>query len=315
MKEAFIVGTRPSYIQLKAYLEIEHIDLRDVILINTGQHYDPNMAGDIIQQLGLKFDHSLGCKSQGDWMSVTPGLQALLEEHKVELAYVFGDTDSAYYAAFAIQTCGHGRSRGPKLVHVEAGLRCKRDIPEEENRIMIDRIADARICPTDYALANLWDEGLMTGNTIGHNYKLEYFNLVKHRAIPVLSVSLDGYHLLTLHRQENVNDAKILEQLINSFTDSKLRVVFPCHPRTRKNLPEKIPQQIQLMDPQDYFHFLGLLQGAQKVFTDSGGVQLEANEIDKPTFVLREVTEWTHTLAENVRLVGRDGDKICSEVE
>jgi UDP-N-acetylglucosamine 2-epimerase (non-hydrolysing) len=97
-------------------------------------------------------------------------------------------------------------------------------------------------------------------------------------------------------------------------------VVFPVHPRTRKcllanGLWDRLPSNIRVIEPLSYLDMLRIMSSAEKIVTDSGGMQKEAYMLRVPCITVRDTTEWTETVDDgwNV-LVGNDTSKLADEI-
>ena len=218
-----------------------------------------------------------------------------------------------------------------KVGHVEAGLRSyDRQMPEEINRILADHCSDYLFAPTEKAKSILLGEGIpeqkifVTGNTI---VDAVYQNLQiaseKGNALDNLHLKPKEYFLVTLHRQENVDNrtrfTSILEGLERVAEKFQQPIVYPIHPRARSRMSEfdLASKKINLIDPVDYLSFLQLETNARLVLTDSGGVQEEACILRVPCVTLRDNTERPETIevGSNI-LAGASPDKIleCTEL-
>ncbi|MFC2048566.1 non-hydrolyzing UDP-N-acetylglucosamine 2-epimerase, partial [Chloroflexota bacterium] len=203
-------------------------------------------------------------------------------------------------------------------------------MPEEINRILADHCSDYLFAPTEKAKRILQGEGIpeerifVTGNTIVDTI-YQNLEIAKEQgdALNTLGLSPKEYFLVTLHRQENVdNQARItsilkgLDRLANEF---RLPVVYPVHPRAQKmiNKFKLRPESLRLIDPLDYLSFLQLESLARLILTDSGGIQEEACILGNPCVTLRDNTERPETIevGSNI-LAGASPDKIleCSKV-
>jgi UDP-N-acetylglucosamine 2-epimerase (non-hydrolysing) len=215
---------------------------------------------------------------------------------------VQGDTNTVLAGALAASKLGI------KVGHVEAGLRSyDRSMPEELNRVVADHLSDYLFAPTEAARGNLLREGIedrkisVTGNTIVDAVN-QNLRLTEALNLPEPEPPGD-YFLLTLHRQENVDDKGRLGSIMKGLALVSERlgkpILYPAHPRARKRLLEfgiQIDSRIRLMDPQDYLAFLRLEKCAALILTDSGGVQEEACILGVPCVTLRENTERPETL-------------------
>jgi UDP-N-acetylglucosamine 2-epimerase (non-hydrolysing) len=218
---------------------------------------------------------------------------------------------------------------GVKVAHVEAGLRSRdRTMPEEINRLLTDQIADLLFTPSHDADENLLAEGIpgerirFVGNVMIDSLQK---NLSVARALPTreqLGVAGSDYALLTLHRPSNVDMrdsfARILDALESIST--RLPIVFPVHPRTKKTIAElglservESMKELRMVEPLGYLDFLNLSSSARLVLTDSGGIQEETTALGIPCITLRENTERPITveMGTNV-IVGTDTSKIIS---
>ncbi len=322
MKISIILGTRPEIIKMSSIInECEKLKL-DYFILHTGQHYSHNMNGTFFQQLQLpEPKYNLGVESGShaeQTGKILMGVERILQEEKPDVVLLEGDTNTVLAGALAASKLGI------KVGHVEAGLRSfDKTMPEEINRILTDHCSDYLFVPTPGAKQNLLKEGIsqrmifVSGNTIV-DVLLSCSELLKDTDfIEQLDLRYKNYLLVTVHRQENVDNmdkfARILEGLQKVQQEFHLPLVYPLHPRSRKKMKEfKIEAKgIKLMDPIDLFSFLKLEAGAKLCFTDSGGVQEEACVLGVPCVTLRDNTERPETLevGSNV-LAGTDPLKI-----
>lgn len=219
----------------------------------------------------------------------------LLQDTKPSLLVVYGDTNSTLAGALAAK-----RTR-TKVVHIEAGLRSfDLRMPEERNRIMIDQVSDYLMCPTTLSREYLAFEGIKGSISVTGNLIVDVCRKFSKIQKPRRTDLPDEYLLLTLHRAENVDDAESLRKLRTRLSEiPDYKVVFPIHPRTRKNLllhNIDLPPNVITIDPVGYLDFLQLLKGCMLVLTDSGGVQEEAVILRKPCITLRHTTERWETV-------------------
>ena len=151
-------------------------------------------------------------------------------------------------------------------------------------------------------------------DTIKQNLKVA---LSKSTIIADFKLGNEEYNLLTLHRNYNVDDTKILEHLLSALGKLDEKIIFPVHPRTRKMLAESylVPGNIQMTDPQGYLDFIALENSAKRIITDSGGIQKEAYILKKPCITLRSETEWVETVKEKWNLlIDPKNKKIASKI-
>ncbi len=319
-----VVGARPQFIKaatISRIIKEQYADSIEEIIVHTGQHYDQNMSDIFFKEMQIPSPtHSLniGGKSHGEMTGeMLIKMEALLLQEKPDIVLVYGDTNSTLAGALAAS-----KLHIP-VAHVEAGMRAfNKRIPEEVNRVLTDHITSHFFCTTDEPANNLRNEGLNKGihivGDVMYDAVLFYRKIMKPTAI-VQSLPKDFY-LVTTHRQENTDIKENLSAIFKALTElSKQKiVVFPMHPRTRKyidNYGITIPEGITLLDPVGYFDMLYLLENASLVLTDSGGLQKEAYYFNKPAVIMRDQTEWTELVENDVaKLTGADTDKILDAV-
>lgn len=296
MKIISVVGARPQFIKLGP-LSRELRKHHEEIIIHTGQHYDTEMSDLFFEQLEIPepdINLEVGSGKHGAQTGkMLDGIEIEIERIKPDLVLSFGDTNST------LATCLAASKLKVPSLHIEAGLRSfNRSMPEEINRVVADHTADLLFAPTPEALRHLEREGLKDRTILTGDIMVDSVEFVQ-QMIGESKYAGEKYYLLTLHRPYNVDEPKNLKRLFNSFSKLEQRVVFPVHPRTRNIINQnslKIPEQIELIEPQGYIEFQGLLKHAQKVITDSGGLQKEAFIAGKPCITLRPETEWVETV-------------------
>jgi UDP-N-acetylglucosamine 2-epimerase len=316
-----IVGARPQFIKL-APLSAALLGLHEEIIVHTGQHYDYQMSEKIFLDLGIrKPDIHLEIKPGNPTSQITQMmlmLESAMQKLKPNIVIVFGDTNSTFAGAVT------AAKLNIPIIHIEAGLRSyNKAMPEEINRIIADHVAKYLFAPTQTAMDILAKEGLaenrfFTGDimvdTVKNNLQVA---LSKSAIINDLYLANDQYNLLTLHRNYNVDDAKILEHLLDELAELNEKIIFPVHPRTKKTLGDSysVPKNIQLTDPQGYLDFIALENSAKRIITDSGGIQKEAYILKKPCITLRTETEWVETVDEKWNLlINPSENNIASKI-
>ncbi len=291
-KIILIAGTRPNFMKIAPL--IKH--LKNYKIIFTGQHYGI-MAQDFSN---LKIDYNLDLKTSDTQLMVDKIVPILIKE-KPDLVIVVGDVNSSLAGALAAWT------QNIKLAHVEAGLRSfDKTMPEEENRIEIDKISDYLFVPEPAGVKNLKAEGItknvfLVGNTM------------------IDTLHKEDYAVLTLHRPSNVDtlqSATHISKIIKKIS-KKIKIIFPTHPRTAKNLVKfNLGFACEYSDPLPYPEFVKLMKGAKFVLTDSGGLQEETTYLNIPCLTLRENTERPITIEKGTNvLCGLDEKKILKEVD
>lgn len=321
MKIFSIVGARPQFIKL-APLSSALSGLHEEIIVHTGQHYDYAMSEKIFIDLGIREpDIHLEINAGSPTSQITQMmlmLESAMCKFKPDLIIVFGDTNSTFAGAMI------AAKLNIPIVHIEAGLRSyNRSMPEEINRIVTDHVSKYLFAPTQTAVDILKKEGLenstfFTGDIMVDTMKSNLeISLQKSSVINDLKLQDKKYNLLTLHRNYNVDDTKVLEHLLNELGELGEKIIFPVHPRTRKMLADNysVPANIKMKDPQGYLDFISLEYSAEKIITDSGGIQKEAYILKKPCITLRSETEWVETVEEKWNLLINPSEKnIASKI-
>jgi len=304
-------------------------DAIEPMLVHTGQHYDEKMSDLFFRQLGIpEPDINLGVGSGSHAVQTAEIMKAfepVVLENEPDAVLVVGDVNSTI-------ACGLVAVKlGAKLIHVEAGLRSgDRSMPEEINRILTDSISDLLFCTEQSGVDNLIKEGIAQEkiHLVGHvMIDTLLRNLEKARESKIMSQlkdqvcpNGDEYALLTLHRPSNVDDPVTFSRILDALevVQKDMPILFPIHPRTRKNLAALGMQNrmdslenVHLLDPIGYLDFLKLNSCAKVVFTDSGGIQEETTVLRVPCITLRENTERpvTAEIGSN-QIVGTDPDRI-----
>jgi len=323
-----IVGARPQFIKAAAVSRFLRVHAEEV-LVHTGQHYDEKMSEIFFTELGIpKPDHNLEIGSGGHGAQTGAMLMAierLLVAKKPDWVLVYGDTNSTLAGALA--AC----KLGIPVAHVEAGLRSyNRTMPEEHNRVLTDHCSDLLLCPTRTAVDNLAKENVIRGVHVVGDTMLDMVRAFSGRAkeqstiLDRLELQEKKFLLATLHRPYTVDDVHVLSSVLESFVSLGETVVFPVHPRTRKNLETRAPEllkqltksKIRLIDPVGYLDMLRLEQSARLIMTDSGGVQKEAFFLAVPCITLRPETEWVETSQSGWnRVIGTDPSRIKDAVQ
>ena len=187
-------------------------------------------------------------------------------------------------------------------------------MPEEINRILTDHISTLLFCPNQNAVNLLAKEGIKKGvfnsGDIMYDTFLKFSNLNEKINKKLSSQNLP-YILTTIHRQENTNNKEKLISIFNSLEkiNNKTKIIFPMHPRTYEKLKKlNISTKIEFIKPVGYLSMLALLNSAEIVITDSGGLQKEAFFAKKKCITVREETEWTELIEINVNCLSSPAD-------
>ncbi len=279
-KVAVVLGTRPELVKLAELIRLLGPAAR---VVHTGQHYDDALSGAFLDELGLpEPEYLTGVGGRPRAVQVGSALAALdgLFAADPPLAVVVqGDTNAALSGALV------ANARSIPLIHVEAGLRSHdRSMPEEHNRVVIDRLADVLCAATPENRALLLAEGVaderieVTGNTVVEAVR-DHLPPARERArlLGGLGLTADAYVLATVHRPENTDDPAVLAAVLGELAalSRTLPVVLPLHPRTRTRIDaaglRPLLDGLTVIDPTSYGTFLALAREAALLVSDSGG--------------------------------------------
>lgn len=321
-KVGVVLGTRPGIIKMAPIIRKLQEREASFFTLHTGQHYSESMDGTFFVDLDLpnpehRLEEPAGSQLHGEQTAaMLVGSERVFLEERPRVVLVGGDANTSLAAALA------ARKLHIAVGHVESGLRSYDwRMPEEHNRVIIDHIADVLFAPSDNAKGNLEREGVrgrieVVGNTIVESVRQgRDLAMARSTILDDLDLVDDQYLLMTLHREENVDDPDqlslmmdVLETLPERFG---LPVVLPAHPRTRRRLEEfgllaraSRIEGLRVAPAVGYLDFLRLLQSARLLLTDSGGAQQEACIVGVPTVVLRDVTEWVEGVQVGAIFVG-----------
>lgn len=323
-----VVGARPNFVKVAPVIHaLQRLGAVRVKVLHTGQHYDESLAGSFLERLGfppVNFALGVGSGTHAEQTAaVMIGVERVLSENSFAGVLVAGDVNSTMAAALAAV------KMGVSVAHLEAGLRSgDREMPEETNRIVTDRVADLLLCHCEEAVENLVREGVapqqieLVGNTMIDSL----FDLLpvaeRSTALDRLGLDRRGFVLVTLHRPSLVDDAERLEGVLAVLRGlaRRLPVVLPLHPRTQARLAARdgALEGLVALEPLDYLDFIALEEAARMVITDSGGVQEETSALGVPCITYRTTTERPVTITHGTnRLVGVDADALgraCEEM-
>ena len=330
LKVINVVGARPNFMKVApivAAMKRRPASFQPLV-VHTGQHYDSAMSDSFFRDLDLpQPDTHLGVGSASHAVqtaSVMERFEPVVVSEKPDWVLVVGDVNSTLACALVCVKLG------VKVAHVEAGLRSRdRSMPEEINRLLTDQIADLLFTPSTDADENLIAEGIprerirFVGNVMIDSLQKNLAVATKLQTKEQLGLADRDYALLTLHRPSNVDLRESFEPILSALEviASKLPIVFPVHPRTRKTIAElgltgrvESIKNLRTIDPLGYLDFLNLSSGARLVLTDSGGIQEETTALGIPCLTLRENTERPITVEMGTNVVvGTDTTKIIAE--
>ena len=326
LKVMTVVGTRPEIIRLSATIKLldEHTDQ---VLVHTGQNYDYDLNEVFFRDLGLrKPDHFLNAdvSSLGAALgSILANTERVLLEEKPDAFLVLGDTNSCISAVIA------KRMRIP-VFHMEAGNRSfDENVPEETNRRLVDHVSDYNLVYTEHARRNLLAEGvhpsriLLTGSPMLEVIAQNRAQIEASNALRRMGLSAGEYFLVSLHREENVDNPARLEAAVKALqalrTEYGLPVLVSTHPRTRKRLDalgEQAKSGIIFHTPFGFHDYIRLQIDAKLVLSDSGTISEESSLLGFPAVTLRDFIERPEALDAGLMLtVGVDPEVVLPAVE
>jgi UDP-GlcNAc3NAcA epimerase len=298
-----VVGNRPQFVK-SAPLSVALRGRAEEVVLHTGQHYDAELSAVFFEDLRLDppaYRLEAGSGTHAEQLArMLPGIERAVEEERPDWVLVYGDTNSTLAGGLAAANVG------ARVAHVEAGLRSfDRSMPEELNRIVVDRVSALLLCPTPLAVKNLRREGISDGvhevGDVMHDATLQLAPIARQRSRALMRADVEPgrYVVLTLHRPANIRADPVM-MLADALNRLREPVVFPAHPRTRAALDENgiaLAPHVRLLPAVGYLDFAALASQARVILTDSGGVQKEAYWYRVPCVTLRSTTEWVETLA------------------
>lgn len=293
-----VVGARPQFIKLAVVSRVLRKEFRE-ILVHTGQHYDRNMSDVFFEEMDIpKPDYNLGI-SGGTHGQMTGQMlmkiEEVLQKEAPDMLLLFGDTNSTLAGALAavklhIPVC-----------HVEAGNRLGTlDNPEEVNRIVTDHVSSLRLACTASGMEFLKKEGLeersyLVGDPMYDAFRyysgrLDGSELSELRDFSGASLPLpDKFYYMTCHRQENTDGDGKLNQIFQAMEAMDAPVIYPVHPRNHDR--------------------------AEKIVTDSGGLQREAFFAGKPCVTVFDYVAWPETMVNGCNQLAKpDRDDILEKL-
>ena len=308
-----VCGARPNFMKIAPIIRAFNKNGNfDPLLVHTGQHYDRKMSRLFFDELKIpKPDINLEVGSASHTVQtakIMERFEPVVQNFQPDYVLVVGDVNSTI-------ACGLVAAKlGVKLIHVEAGLRSfDRSMPEEINRLLTDSISDLLFVTEQSGIDNLQKEGIdsekvhFVGNVMIDTLMANRKKAEDSDILSRLDLQAKDYAVITLHRPSNVDNMDTFKQIISAFEhiQKDLKLIFPIHPRTRKNIKDtdlgkriKAMETCSLLDPIGYLDFLCLMSNSALVITDSGGIQEETTILGVPCMTLRENTERPVTVTE-----------------
>lgn len=326
MKVMTIVGTRPEIIKLSAVIP-ELDKFTEHILVHTGQNYDYELNEIFFDGMGIR-KPDIFMQAAGENASETIGnviikSDELFKQHKPDAVLLYGDTNSC------LSVISAKRNKIP-VFHMEAGNRCfDQRVPEELNRKVVDHLSDINMTITEHARRYLVAEGIPAETVIkiGSSMKEVLANnkqsIDDSKALSQLNIKSKEYFLLSVHREENVDNEKNFKDLIesiNAICDTyKYPVIFSAHPRTQKLMDKngtKLHELVRVMKPLGFADYVHLQQNAFCVISDSGTITEESSLLGFPAITVRQAHERPEGMDEGTLIMtGLDKDTVLDSIK
>ena len=327
LKVMTILGTRPEIIRLSRVMAM--LDrFCDHIIVHTGQNWDYELNEVFFSDLKVrKPDHFLGVdvSSLGKVLGgILTETETVLRERRPDALLILGDTNSAISAIIA-------RRMKIPVYHMEAGNRSfDRNVPEETNRKLVDHVSDFNLVYTEHARRHLLSEGIehrriyLTGSPMRE--VLEYYrsDIEKSDVLERLGLKPDGYFIVSVHREENVDSKDRLSSLVGTLNQLAVQYGFPVivstHPRTQNRLDNisnvTLDGRVSFMKPFGFHDYNQLQKSAFCAISDSGTIAEESAILDFPAITPRDAIERPEALdTGNIIVTGLDSETIINAID
>lgn len=296
-----IVGTRPEVIKLATVIP-ELDKYTNHLLVHTGQNYDYELNEIFFEGMGIRkpdvFMNAAGSTSAETIANVIRISDELFKEHRPDALLVYGDTNSC------LSVISAKRNKIP-VFHMEAGNRCfDQRVPEEINRKIVDHLSDINMTITEHARKYLIAEGIpaetviKVGSSMKEVLERNKDSIENSDVLKRLQIEYKKYFLLSMHREENLDDPKNFEALIESVNavakKYKLPIIFSTHPRTQKKIDAgevKFNHLVKIMKPLGFADYIKLQKNAFCVISDSGTITEESSLLGFPAITIRQAHE------------------------
>jgi UDP-GlcNAc3NAcA epimerase len=319
MRVLSVVGNRPQFVK-SAPLSVALRDAGiDEVLLHTGQHYDRELSAVFFEELGLREPDFRLDLHTADPKVMSPPILNAIRQTTPDAVLVYGDTNSTLAGALAAVEAG------VPVAHVEAGLRSgDLTMPEERNRIEVDRLAAVLFAPDERSRKTLESEGIpgrieVVGDVMADATKrLAPVARQRSRIVDDLDLTAGAYLAATVHREANTRPDR-LPRIVEGLSRLTEPIVFPVHPRTAAALKRDgltLSGSVVTVPPLGYLDFVALASQARVIVTDSGGLQKEAYWYGVPCVTLRPSTEWVDTVEVGANtLVDDDAEALTRAIE
>jgi UDP-GlcNAc3NAcA epimerase len=312
VKVLSVVGNRPQFIKsgpLSVALRDRGIE---ETVVHTGQHYDRELSQVFFDELDLPAPtYSLDLQT-AETEPMRAGIAAVVDAELPDFVLVYGDTNSTLAGARA--------AGATPVAHVEAGLRSgDLSMPEEHNRMEVDRISTLLLAPDERSRDVLLREGVggrteVVGDVMADaNFRLAPIARERSPILGALALQPRSYAVATVHREANVRPER-LQRILQGLSRIDMPVILPAHPRTAAVARSRdlAPGPVRMIQPLGYLDFAALASQAHLILTDSGGLQKEAYWYGIPCVTMRPSTEWKDTVEVGANvLVDDDPDAIA----
>ncbi|HVM17396.1 MAG TPA: UDP-N-acetylglucosamine 2-epimerase (non-hydrolyzing) [Gaiellaceae bacterium] len=319
MRILSVVGNRPQFVKSAPLaLALRDRGIEEVV-VHTGQHYDRALSQVFYEELALPEPaYALDLRSS-DPELMRPAIAAAVARERPDAVLVYGDTNSTLAGAEAAV------AQGVPLVHVEAGLRSgDLSMPEERNRIAVDRVAELLLCPDERSRRTLEAERVggrieVVGDVMADAcFRLAPIARRRSDILERLGLEPRAYVLATIHREANTEEPR-LGRIADGLGRVAEPVVAPLHPRTQAALAAHglaLGPRVRAIEPLGYLDLAALASQARVIVTDSGGLQKEAYWYGVPCVTPRPSTEWVDTVEVGANvLVDDDPERLAAAVE
>lgn len=301
MKVMTIVGTRPEIIKLSTVIP-ELDKYTEHILVHTGQNYDYELNEIFFEGMGIRkpdiFMNAAGENAAETIGNVIKISDQLFKEHKPDALLIYGDTNSCLAVISA------KRNKIP-VFHMEAGNRCfDQRVPEEINRKIVDHLSDINMTITEHARKYLIREGIAPetvikiGSSMKEVLEKNKGSIESSKVLEELGLKPKEYFVLSTHREENLDDAKNLDALVESINvvaeKYNFPIIFSTHPRTQKKIDAgdiKFNPLVKIMKPLGFADYIKLQQNSFCVISDSGTITEESSLLGFPAITVRQAHE------------------------
>lgn len=320
-----IVGTRPEVIKLATVIP-ELDKYTNHVLVHTGQNYDYELNEIFFEGMGIRkpdvFMNAAGSTSVETIANVIRVSDELFKEHRPDALLVYGDTNSC------LSVISAKRNKIP-VFHMEAGNRCfDQRVPEEINRKIVDHLSDINMTITEHARRYLIAEGIpaetviKVGSSMKEVLERNKESIENSDVLKRLQVEYKKYFLLSMHREENLDDPKNFEELIGSINavaeKYKLPIIFSTHPRTQKKIDAgevKFNPLVKIMKPLGFADYIKLQKNAFCVISDSGTITEESSLLSFPAITIRQAHERPEGMDEGTVIMSSvDKDSVLDSI-